>query len=167
MKKTFFKYGFLTLLLFGVLMTAVPFVQSMAPTREAFNNMVHLPVLDMEVGELREYRGMDTHLFVTRLDGEKEFRVSGVPMWYGDYGLPGRTWFPPYFSCTDFGPTEQGVLACLDEDGWLKDLQWSFEGKFIGSDDARGFKVSDIWEVRHWVSSNHILLTGHYEPYTR
>ena len=160
------------LLSIGIVITAIPFFQSMSPTEQEHNNLPRVKTVGISPGEhkLLDYfptvtsnHDWQLRAFVYRkLNGDlKVWRLFSKN---GTVGMPDLTWSRPMFGCKEFGPTmidgivdETKSITCHDDgvpDYWRKEWRWTIEGKNLGTmvedmDSVSGSIEGDFFVIQN------------------
>lgn len=143
MRETFLRYTVLSLLLFGMVAAAAPFILSLRPNAKAFAALprVKLPELGPNsyafLKDPLSISRWPTEILVVRLaDGNLNSWV--IPTERGRYRLAEYHWYYPFgYLCADLSPDFQTeTIHCKDEDApeWVRqDYRWSLDGLTVSS----------------------------------
>lgn len=158
------------LALFGVAITATPFILYLNPSAKAKAQLPRLDISDMKNGTFKIVQHSSSpeyyddifwsYLLIKKLDGNisawRIFTRNNKVM------MPDYRWWRPYFEYRSFGPTlENGVInesmpiTCHDKDiaeGMAEDWNWDINGKNIAGyfDDllpVKGFVELDYYAI--------------------
>ena len=160
------------LLSIGTVIAAIPFIQSMGPTAQAFNDLPRVKVAGIGPGQHKLQNYIPTHssaddwqlhAFVyKKFDGE--LRVWRLFSKNGAVGMPDLSWSRPMLECRDFGPTiingivdETKPITCHDDnvsDYWRKEWRWTVDGKNLGKMVEDMDQVSGSIEGEYFVIQN-------------
>lgn len=160
------------LLAIGVILAAIPFLRSMGPTAQAFNDLPRINIAGIAPGEYRLESYIPTHTSADewRLQAFVYKKINGeINAWRlfsknGAVGMPDLRWVRPMFECKKFGPTEINgnidetkPITCHDDDVsdyWRKEWRWTIDGKNMGNmvedmDSISGSIEGDFFVVRN------------------
>lgn len=138
------------MLAIAVVITVLPFLQSMKPSAEAINRLPRIKLTGIGPGDYRllsyiprltDHDDWEITAFVYKKNNG-ELRVWRLLAKNGAVGMPDLRWLRPLVECKNFGPTvvngvvdESKPITCHD-DGvsayWRQEWRWSIDGKNMG-----------------------------------
>jgi len=125
----------------GVTLASVPFIGSLAPSREARATRPGVDLSKLAPGTFVEKENARSRLFVLKDDSGLVY-IFAVPFIRKKYWLPDIRWAPWGIPCESFGPdnengilTVEGTFHCRDSvygDYYERELHWAFDGSSLG-----------------------------------
>ena len=162
----------IVLISIGVIIAAIPFIQSMNPTAQAHNNLPRVRVTGIDPGQYRLENYIPSHsssddwklvAFVYK-KRNGELRVWRLFSKNGAVGMPDLSWTRPMLECQEFGPTrvdgivdETKPITCHDDnisDFWKEEWRWTIDGKNMGKRVEDMDQVSGTIEGEFFVIRN-------------
>jgi hypothetical protein len=170
-RKKFLLGAVFSLILIGLFGAMVPFVSSLSPNIKAEAALVRLDISKIQNGQFKTIqahpiygdtrRGFKWGLMIyKKYNGE--LRVWDIAIkTNGDFGLPDRHWFNPYWPCASFGPSltsglvnESLPIMCRDQrsdDSWGQWMQWDIDGKAISKHTPDMHRTKGSIEGKYFV----------------
>ena len=162
----------IVLISIGVIIAAIPFIQSMNPSAQAQNNLPRVRVTGINPGQYRLENYIPSHsssddwklvAFVYK-KRNGELRVWRLFSKNGAVGMPDLSWTRPMLECQEFGPTrvdgivdETQPITCHDDnisDFWKEEWRWTIDGKNMGKRVEDMDQVSGTIEGEFFVIRN-------------
>ena len=164
MKTRFLKFAVGATFLAGMILAAIPFIGSLAPSQKADSLVALINVDDVQSGSFVEEQSQFGRVFALR-DRDEVLRVYLVPHHDGQYWLPDPNWERAFYPCKDFGPDSDGdrlvaggLFRCRESNvEWVttdEGMTWAFSGE-----NETGV-VADMQTPRYERVGNHLVVKG-------
>ena len=155
-----------TLLVFGILLATVPFVESMQPTSRAEANLPHIDISNLKPGQFRfeklyNLSGYGDELLIIK-DEDSKVHLYQVPVYRGKYLMPDIAWRRFGGECEKFGPdtfngrvSKSSVIKCHDEidSQWARtELRWTLDGNNLGE------YTQDMMRPKYHLSNQYLVI---------
>lgn len=157
---------FSVILIAGLVLTAIPFVQYFGPADNSGETLPYVNVSKMETNtyiiHTTEFNGWYGESYLIIKNKSDIFKVYWLPTRHNSIAMPDLMWGRNAGLCNDFGPEtvegkikENGLILCHDPDieEWNKEQwRWTMSGEKLGEWTA------DLEEVKSSLSGHYLIV---------